>query len=114
MEKDTKILLIKLFEDWSGEKARSYVALPLSGSYRRYYRILGREKSAIGTFNADRKENIAFLEMSKHFRGKGLPVPEIYAEELDDNVYLQEDLGDTSLYARKTYPISSATCCSTQ
>ena len=99
MEKDTKILLIKLFEDWSGEKARSYVALPLSGSYRRYYRILGREKSAIGTFNADRKENIAFLEMSKHFRGKGLPVPEIYAEELDDNVYLQEDLGDTSLYA---------------
>jgi aminoglycoside/choline kinase family phosphotransferase len=99
LEQNTKVLLIKLFEEWSGDEARSYVALPLSGSYRRYFRISGREKSAIGTYNTDRKENVAFLEMSKHFKGKGLPVPDIYAEDLDNNIYLQQDLGDTSLYA---------------
>jgi aminoglycoside/choline kinase family phosphotransferase len=99
LEQDTKLLLIKLFEEWAGEKARSYIALPLSGSYRRYFRIKGRNKSAIGTINSDKKENIAFLEMSRHFFNKGLAVPEIYAEDLDNDIYLQQDLGDTSLYA---------------
>ncbi len=99
MEQDTKLLLIKLFEDWAGEKARSYIALPLSGSYRRYFRISGRNRCAIGTYNSDHKENVAFLEMSKHFLGKGLKVPEIYAKDLDNGIYLQQDLGDISLYA---------------
>src|SRR4029077_9662339 len=33
-----------------------------------------------------------------HFRRHGLPVPEIYAEDLDHGAYLEEDLGDTSLF----------------
>jgi len=99
LKQDTKLLLIKLFEEWVGEKARSYIALPLSGSYRRYFRIASRNKSAIGTFNSDKKENIAFLEMSRHFLNKGLAVPEIYAEDIDNDIYLQQDLGDTSLFA---------------
>ena len=99
MEQTIKTSLIKLFEKWAGENARSYIALPPSGSYRIYFRISGRTKTAIGTWNSDYKENIAFLEMSKHFLSKGLPVPEIYASDLDNNIYLQQDLGDTSLYA---------------
>src|SRR5208337_3037225 len=31
-------------------------------------------------------------------RKHGLPVPEIYAEDLDQGAYLEEDLGDTSLF----------------
>jgi aminoglycoside/choline kinase family phosphotransferase len=53
---------------------------------------------AIGAFNRDREENRAFLELSRHFRGRGLRVPEIYLDDLDRNVYLQEDLGDTTLF----------------
>jgi aminoglycoside/choline kinase family phosphotransferase len=40
----------------------------------------------------------AFLEFSRHFRRHGLPVPEIYAEDLDRGAYLEEDFGDTTLF----------------
>ena len=45
-----------------------------------------------------REENVAFLEFSKHFRTHGLPVPEIYGEDLETGAYLEEDLGDTTLF----------------
>jgi aminoglycoside/choline kinase family phosphotransferase len=45
-----------------------------------------------------REENAAFLEFSKHFLGHGLPVPEIYAEDLDAGAYLEEDFGDVTLF----------------
>ena len=88
-----------LFNAWSGEPAISFVELPPSGSYREYCRITGEHATAIGVFNADHKENVAFLEFTKHFRQKGLPVPALYAEELDRNIYLLQDLGDTTLFA---------------
>ncbi|HDR04199.1 MAG TPA: phosphotransferase enzyme family protein, partial [Candidatus Marinimicrobia bacterium] len=75
-------------------------ALPPSGSYREYYRLISDgEKRAIGTYNTDRKENIAFLTFSKHFQKNGCNVPAIFAEDLDSNLYLQEDLGDTTLFS---------------
>ena len=37
-------------------------------------------------------------KFSRHFRRHGLPVPEIYAEDLSRGAYLEEDLGDTTLY----------------
>ena len=45
-----------------------------------------------------REENAAFVEFSRHFRRHGLPVPEIYAEDLSRGAYLEEDLGDTTLF----------------
>jgi len=94
--------LIRLFEGWAAESARSISALPLSGSYREYYRITGEKRTALGVFNPDRKENTAFIEFARHFRAIGLNVPEIYAEEAKNNVYLIEDLGDLTLYAYLT------------
>ena len=94
--------LIKLFENWSGEKAISISPLPPSGSYREYYRIKSKNKVALGVFNPDKKENIAFLKFSRHFLNKGLNVPEIYAEELEKSTYLIQDLGDTTLYSYLT------------
>ena len=54
--------------------------------------------SAIGILYDVREENVAFLEFSRHFRRHGLPVPEIYAEDLSHGAYLEEDLGDTTLF----------------
>src|SRR5262249_39550992 len=53
---------------------------------------------AIGILYGVREENAAFLEFSRHFRRHGLPVPEIYGEDLDHGAYLEEDLGDTTLF----------------
>jgi len=73
--------------------------MPPSGSYREYYRMTDENRSIIGVFNKDRKENIAFLYYSKHFKSLGLNVPEILAEDLDNHVYLQQDLGDITLFS---------------
>ena len=91
-------LLSDLFYRWCGEKISSINKMPLSGSPREYYRITGTDSLAIGAINTDREENQAFIEFSKHFFSKGLAVPEIYLEDLDNGAYLQEDLGDLALF----------------
>ena len=70
----------------------------LGASGRRIIRLAGGGHSAIGILYGVREENMAFLEFSRHFRRRGLPVPEIYAEELSRGAYLEEDLGDTTLF----------------
>ncbi|HET9307021.1 MAG TPA: phosphotransferase enzyme family protein, partial [Candidatus Sulfotelmatobacter sp.] len=70
----------------------------LGGSGRKIVRLSGSGISAIGILYSVREENAAFLEFSRHFRKHGLPVPEIYAEDLDHGAYVEEDLGDTSLF----------------
>jgi aminoglycoside/choline kinase family phosphotransferase len=78
------------------------VVLPLQGqlggSGRAIVRLTGGGFSAIGIVYSGREENLAFLEFSRHFRRHGLPVPEIYAEDLSAGAYLEEDLGDTTLF----------------
>jgi aminoglycoside/choline kinase family phosphotransferase len=70
----------------------------LGGSGRAIVRLTGGGFSAIGILYPVREENVAFLEFSRHFRRHGLPVPEIYAEDLNQGAYLEEDLGDTTLF----------------
>ncbi len=70
----------------------------LGGSGRKIIRLANEKASAIGILYGIREENVAFLEFSKHFRRHGLPVPEIYAEDLDRGAYLEEDLGETTLF----------------
>src|SRR5436305_686015 len=70
----------------------------LGGSGRRIARLIGEKLTAIGIRYDVREENVAFLEFSRHFRRHGLPVPEIYAEDLVQGAYLEEDLGDTTLF----------------
>jgi aminoglycoside/choline kinase family phosphotransferase len=70
----------------------------LGGSGRKIIRLANDRASAVGILYGVREENVAFLEFSKHFRRYCLPVPEIYAEDLDYGAYLEEDLGDTSLF----------------
>ena len=91
--------LTTLFERWAGEPVEQIEPMAAHGSDRRYYRIYGASKTAIGVKNPDFKENIAFLNFSKHFNICQLPVPEIYEQELDKNIYLEQDLGDTTLFS---------------
>lgn len=96
---EIELELKKLFHNWCGEAPELVLPLAPSGSQRIYYRLQKGKQSAIGAFNPDYKENVAFIGFSRHFRQKELPVPEIYAENLGKNVYLQEDLGFTTLYS---------------
>jgi len=70
----------------------------LGGSGRSIFRLTAEKVSAIGIHYDVREENVAFLEFSRHFRGHELPVPEIYAADLNHGVYLEQDLGDTTLF----------------
>src|SRR6202140_1098405 len=70
----------------------------LGGSGRKIIRLSAGKISAVGILYDVGEENAAFLEFSRHFHKHGLPVPEIYGEDLDHGAYLEEDLGDTSLF----------------
>jgi aminoglycoside/choline kinase family phosphotransferase len=70
----------------------------LGGSGRSIARLSNRQHRAIGILYEVREENVAFLEFSRHFRRHGLPVPEIYAENVSQGAYLEEDLGDMTLF----------------
>ena len=70
----------------------------LGGSGRNIIRLANGSASAIGVLYDVREENVAFLEFSRHFKRHGLPVPEIYADDLDQGAYLEQDLGDTTLF----------------
>jgi aminoglycoside/choline kinase family phosphotransferase len=70
----------------------------LGGSGRNIIRLSTDRVSAIGILYNVREENAAFLEFSRHFRRHGLPVAEIYGEDLNHGAYLEEDLGSTTLF----------------
>src|SRR5881398_2260932 len=93
-------VLKKLFEEHFHASPERVQPLQgqLGGSGRNIIRLAGQKISAIGILYGVREENVAFLEFSKHFRRHGLPVPEIYAEDLSRGAYLEEDLGDTTLF----------------
>lgn len=90
--------LKELFRRRFGAPAESSAPLEGDGSARKLLRLKGAGRSVIGVVNTDRLENLAFIGFSRHFRAGGLPVPEIHAEDLDRDIYLEEDLGDTTLF----------------
>lgn len=93
-------VLEQLFEGHFKARAEEVKPLQgqLGGSGRAIVRLAGGGFRAIGIVYPVREENMAFLEFSRHFRRKGLLVPEIYAEDLGHGAYLEEDLGDTTLF----------------
>jgi aminoglycoside/choline kinase family phosphotransferase len=93
-------VLKRLFEQHYQSPAEQVKPLQgqFGGSGRAIFRLSGGKFSAIGILYSVREENIAFLEFSRHFRRHGLPVPEIYAEDLSQGAYIEEDLGDTTLF----------------
>lgn len=93
-------VLKKLFEQHFRVAARQVQPLQgeLGGSGRVIVRLSAGEQKAIGILYDVREENVAFLEFSRHFRRHGLPVPQIYGDDLAHGAYLEEDLGNTTLF----------------
>src|SRR5690554_6361799 len=90
--------LISLYTAHTGKANPTVEALPSSGSNRRYYRLKSDSFSLIGVHGESRDENRAFITLSRHFRAKGLNVPEVYGVSEDEMFYIQQDLGDTILF----------------
>src|SRR5216684_347807 len=93
-------VLNRLFEEHFRAPVKRIQALQgeLGGSGRKIIRLSNEAATAIGVLYGVREENVAFLEFSRHFRRHGLPVPEIYGEDLSQGAYLEEDFGDTTLF----------------
>lgn len=91
-------ILKNLYLKVTGKATTEVVELPSSGSNRRYFRLMGYP-SLIGAIGTSLEENNAFIYIDKHFHEKGLPVPKVLAVSEDGMAYIQEDLGDISLFA---------------
>ena len=90
--------LHQLFIDWCGLPPQQVTQLPPSGSYRCYWRMQAGGRSVLGAYNADLRENDAFLSFTRSFHQAGLPVPAIYAERPEEGIYLLENLGSCMLF----------------
>lgn len=90
--------LQQLFRQYTGREAEVCRQLTPAGSPRRYYRLSAGGCSVIGAIGTSPQENEAFVAIARQMREKELPAPEIYAVSDDRMRYLQEDLGDTSLF----------------
>jgi aminoglycoside/choline kinase family phosphotransferase len=96
--KNEELKIKELYHQWAGTEAESITFLPVSGSYRKYYRLEGGRGSVMGVFNEDRKENEAFISFSQKFQRHKLPVPLVHATDPSGQVYLLSDLGDLTLF----------------
>jgi aminoglycoside/choline kinase family phosphotransferase len=86
-----------LFRQYAGSPCERLEALPPSGSARRYYRLFLEGRSYVAVYHENTRENALFINFSRHFKARGLRVPEIHAVGRDGRVYLQEDLGRVTL-----------------
>src|SRR4249919_253449 len=87
------------FESWKQEPAGEIQTLRQAGSNRMYMRAQSGDQSYIVTYNPNNiAENNAFIEFSRHFHKRMLPVPEILHVDEEKKMYIQTDLGDDSLF----------------
>lgn len=86
-----------LFREHAGVPPDSIEAFPASGSARQYFRLRQGARNVVATYNADARENLAFVDFSRRLGAKGVRVPAIHAVASDGLAYLQEDLGDATL-----------------
>ena len=90
--------LQQLFHQYTGCEAETCQQLTPAGSPRRYYRLTAGNHSLIGAIGTSTQENKAFAAIAHQMRSHGLPAPEVCTLSDDHMRYLQEDLGDTSLF----------------
>lgn len=91
--------LSDLYIRWSGAESQKIERLAGAGSNRQYYRITSIDGlTVIGVIGTSQEENHAFITLSKHFKSKELPVPEVYAVSDDEMCYIQSDIGTMALF----------------
>lgn len=81
-----------------------FIPIAGDGSKRVFWRVgdLHSDLSYIAMENAptddySKRENAAYLNIGRHLRSKGLPLPEIHRFDLDKGWFIMEDFGDVNL-----------------
>jgi N-acetylmuramate 1-kinase len=89
-----------------GHSGKDWTALSIAGdgSSRVFWRIhaSGSEATYVAMQNVPvndyaERENLAYLKIGRHLRGKGIPLPEIHRFDPARGWFILEDLGDRSL-----------------
>jgi aminoglycoside/choline kinase family phosphotransferase len=91
-------ILTRSFYECTGRHASSIAPLRPHASDRRIYRVRDSSMCLIGVVNPVRQENDAFVDFARYFLLRGLPVPTIHFYNAARHVYLEDDLGDTTLF----------------
>jgi N-acetylmuramate 1-kinase len=101
--KDPPEGLKALVREFLGEPG-SFIPIAGDGSKRAFWRVADPHSalSFVAMENAptddfSKRENAAYLNIGRHLRKKGLPLPEIHRVDLDRGWFLMEDFGDVSL-----------------
>ncbi|HEU0012992.1 MAG TPA: RNase adapter RapZ [Longimicrobium sp.] len=100
----------RLFRQHFGKPPVTILEMAGDGSQRKMFRLVGEGmETAVAVVGPDAEENRAFLSFTESFRRVGLPVPQVYAVDEKAGIYLEEDLGETTLFdavtaARKEDP----------
>lgn len=98
MTSNTDSSLKNLYRDLTGKEVKEIISLTAQGSQRLYYRLLGEPSSCIGVIGNIQAENEAFYYLSETMNSNGVKIPKVFIKSEDTLKYLQEDLGDVSLY----------------
>lgn len=90
--------LINLYKSYTGTTPDLVLPVTIQGSGRRYYRLIKNNQSIIGTMGETVAENELFFALSNALHKAGINVPRVVAVSSDRQIYLQTDLGNTSLF----------------
>lgn len=90
--------LKELYKKEYGCEPQSMVRLTGDGSNRVYYRMAGAA-DVMGAVGTSAEENRAFIALSDAFITSGVNAPKVLAVSDDGLCYLQEDLGNETLYS---------------
>ena len=89
----------RLFKQHFGKPPVTILEIAGDGSSRQMHRLVGEEmETAVAVTGPDADENRAFLAFTEAFRSIGLPVPQVYGVDEKAGIYLEEDLGETTLF----------------
>ena len=88
----------KLYIEKFGMEPLSVVKLCGEGSNRMYYRLSGADGTVIGVEGTCVEENMAFVALAEAFAASSVAAPTVLAVSDDGMCYLQNDLGDDSLF----------------
>lgn len=89
----------ELYKDVFRQLPQTVVRLTGDGSNRVYYRLSSDDVSVIAAVGTSVEENGAFIALSDALVKSGVSAPKVLAVSDGGLCYLQEDLGDESLYA---------------
>ena len=92
-------ILSSLYGKRFGRVPESVTKIPGAGSDRSYFRLAGNGNSAVGVVGISRAENMNFIRLSNFLRVNNICVPEVYGVSESGMEYLQQDLGNVSLFS---------------